>query len=143
MNCSMCTLLEGPITDREVVAGNAAAVAWLHESRAHRGHAVVVARRHVENLSDLDDDDASGFLALARSVERAALAETRSDRAILLKLGLMVPHLHVHIYPFSREASRQHVMKVIDGEVTDTSTTEEKAAFTRRMKARLEAGGRP
>jgi diadenosine tetraphosphate (Ap4A) HIT family hydrolase len=140
MNCSICTLLEGPITDRDVVAGNEAAVAWLHESRAHRGHSVVVARRHVENLSDLSDEEASGFLALARRVEHAALAETGSARAILMKLGLVVPHLHLHIYPFSREASRETVMKVIDGDVTDTSTSDERTAFAGRMRTRLTDG---
>lgn len=124
------------MTDREIVAENAAAVAWLHESRAHRGHSVIAARRHVENLSDLAPDEASSFTALATRVESAALAETGGDRAILLKLGLQVPHLHLHVYPFPRSATRDEVMKVIDGAVTDHSSEEEKRAFAARMRAR-------
>lgn len=143
MSCPFCLLFESPIVDREVVAENQAAVAWLHESRAHEGHAVVAARRHVENLSDLDSGEAAAFLQLEREVEAAVLAETGADRAVLMKLGLQVPHLHLHIYPFTREAKRDEVMRVIDGEVTDHSGPEEKREFANRVRARVERGARP
>jgi histidine triad (HIT) family protein len=141
MQCPFCTLFEGPIEDREIVGENTAALAWLHESRAHRGHSVIVARRHVENLSDLDDAEATGFLRLTRQVESAALVEAEADRAILLKLGLQVPHLHLHVYPFKHDATREDVMKIIDGATTDHSTAREKAAFAARMRARVAAAG--
>jgi len=140
MNCAICNLLRGPIDDREVLAENEAAVAWLHESRAHQGHSVIAGRIHVENLSDLDDASARGFLSLARHVEAAVLLETGAKRAILMKLGLQVPHLHLHIYPFSGDASRDDVMSVIDGEVTDPSSADEKRAFAARVRERIAKG---
>jgi histidine triad (HIT) family protein len=140
MNCSICKVVGDGIRDRVVLDENAAAVAWLHESRAHRGHSVIAARRHVENLSDLDDREAQGFLALARRVERAALDETASHRAILMKLGLLVPHLHLHVYPVTRDASREEVMQIIDGAVTDDATPAQKADFAASLRARLSEG---
>lgn len=134
MSCAICILLGTEIGDREVLGENGTAVAWLHESMAHRGHAVVAARRHVQNLSDLTPEEAGGFLQLARIVERAVLAETRTERAVLMKLGLQVPHLHLHIYPVSENATRDHVMQVIDGLVTDSSSTDERKAFAHRVR---------
>jgi diadenosine tetraphosphate (Ap4A) HIT family hydrolase len=140
MSCAICGLLGTGIDDREVLCQNDAAIAWLHESMAHRGHSVIAARRHVENLSDLMQEEADGFLKLARGVERAVLAETGAERAILMKLGLQVPHLHLHIYPVRENATREHVMQVIDGRVTDDSSRDEKKAFAERVRALIVKG---
>ncbi|HWS71281.1 MAG TPA: HIT family protein, partial [Thermoanaerobaculia bacterium] len=70
----------------------------LHEDRAVRGHAMVVWREHVENLSDLLDDDARHLLDVYRKAERALLQVTGAERAVILKLGIQTPHLHLHIY---------------------------------------------
>lgn len=140
MSCPFCSLFESGITGREILAENEAAVAWLHESMAHRGHSVIVARRHAQNLSELDATESERFLDLARRVESAILEETASERAILMKLGLQVPHLHLHIYPFRGDATREQVMMVIDGKVTDESTADDKHDFADRVRARLQTG---
>jgi diadenosine tetraphosphate (Ap4A) HIT family hydrolase len=51
--------------------------------------------------------------------ERALLNATGTDRAILLKLGIAVPHLHIHIYPVSRKLTRADVMRIINAEVSE------------------------
>ena len=94
----------------------------------------------MENLSDLDESEAAAFTDLARRVEAATLATSNADRAILMKLGLQVPHLHLHVYPFMRDATREEVMNVINGESTDDATPEEKAEFVKRLRDRI-AGG--
>lgn len=88
--------------------------AMLHADRAVAGHAMLVARAHVENLSDLPVDDALHFTRIHHALERALLAATGSDRMILLKLGLKTPHLHLHLYPVSKSADRAAVMRAID-----------------------------
>ena len=87
----------------------------LHEDWAVRGHAMVIAKRHVENISDLSDDEAAHFTRVLRETERALLEITGADRAIILKLGIATPHLHVHIYPVSGELDRAAVFAIIDG----------------------------
>ena len=98
---------------------------------------MVVATRHVENFSELDENESYGFGSLWRAAERAALELTGRDRAILMKLGIAVPHLHLHIYPFSREHDRSAVMVAIDGESSSTRTPEERAALVATLRARL------
>jgi diadenosine tetraphosphate (Ap4A) HIT family hydrolase len=51
--------------------------------------------------------------------EGALLAATGADRAILLKLGIATPHLHLHIYPMSASIDRAAVMGIIDARVRD------------------------
>jgi diadenosine tetraphosphate (Ap4A) HIT family hydrolase len=91
----------------------------LHDDWAVRGHAMVVWREHVENISDLTPEDAAHFLAVYARAERALLNVTGAERAIILKLGIQTPHLHVHIYPFASTADRSAVMAAIDGKVRE------------------------
>jgi diadenosine tetraphosphate (Ap4A) HIT family hydrolase len=92
---------------------DAAARVVFHEDWAVRGHVMVVAQEHVENLSQLSHP--SAFVSVFLRTEEALLAATGCERAIVLKLGIMTPHLHLHIYPVSASATRAEVMAAIDG----------------------------
>ena len=92
---------------------DAAARVAFHEDWSVRGHAMVIARQHVENLSELDDPAA--FMSVYLRAERALLDATGCERAIVMKLGIMTPHLHLHIYPVPATATREEVMAAIDG----------------------------
>jgi len=92
---------------------DAAARVAFHPDWAVRGHVMVIARQHVENLSDLYDCGA--FMDVYRRTERALLDATGCERAIVMKLGIMTPHLHLHIYPVPATATREDVMAAIDG----------------------------
>ena len=105
----------------------------LHPDAAVRGHAMLVAPRHVENFADLTDSEAQQLARVQKVVERALLDVTHTDRAILLKLGIQVPHFHLHIYPVSRTLSRDDVMRVINAEVAETRD----ADFGKRLKDRI------
>jgi histidine triad (HIT) family protein len=91
----------------------------LHPDSAVAGHAMVVAKRHVENIADLDDREREHFIRIHAAAERVLLDMTRTDRAILVKLGIAVPHLHLHIYPVSRRLDRKSVQRIIDAEVRE------------------------
>jgi diadenosine tetraphosphate (Ap4A) HIT family hydrolase len=97
----------------DTVYVDAAARVAFHEDWAVRGHVMVIARQHVENLSELDDPEA--FMSVYRRTERALLEATGCQRAIVIKLGIMTPHLHLHIYPVAATATRDEVMAAIDG----------------------------
>lgn len=116
---------------------------FLHHDWAVQGHAVVVWREHVENLSDLDSESTRHFTSVLHTAERMLLSVTGADRGILLKLGVMVPHLHMHIYPVGRELDRERVMRIIEGKERVERSEDEKAAFAaevaRRMKVQSES----
>jgi hypothetical protein len=59
---------------------------------------------------------------------------TGAERAVILKLGIATPHLHLHIYPVSASLDRAAVMDIIDGRVH----VERDAAFVRDVRAALD-----
>ncbi len=80
---------------------------------------MLVIARHVENFADLTDSEAQQFARVQKVTERALLNATGTDRAILLKFGIAVPHLHIHIYPVTRKLTRVDVMRIINAEISE------------------------
>jgi histidine triad (HIT) family protein len=87
----------------------------LHEDWAVRGHAIVIPKTHAMNLSDLNVREGMRYSAAYRRAEIILLRETQMERAIMLKLGIVTPHLHLHIFPVPASVDRAHVMAMIDG----------------------------
>lgn len=59
-----------------------------------------------------------------------------ADRAVMLKLGIITPHLHLHIYPVSASLDRAAVTEIIEGRVREQRDPE----FVRAVRARLDTG---
>ena len=112
---SACVFCTDPSRSGDVVFEDAHAVVVLHEDWAVRGHAMVAAKRHVQNVSDLTAEEWQQLSALYARAERVLLTLTGAERAIVLKLGIATPHLHLHIYPVRETDDRAAVMAAIDG----------------------------
>lgn len=112
MACVFCT---DPGAAGELLREDERSWVLLHPDWSPRGHAMVVARRHAENASSLDEDEWLHLARTFRNAERVILAVTGKERAIVLKLGIQTPHLHLHIYPVAADASREDVFAAIDG----------------------------
>jgi diadenosine tetraphosphate (Ap4A) HIT family hydrolase len=80
-----------------------------------QGQVMVVAKRHAENASDLDEGEWLHLTSVWHRAERDLREKTGSDRVIVMKLGIQTPHLHLHLYPFASSATREEVFDVIDG----------------------------
>ena len=117
MSCLFCTDIT---VAGDVVHESAHAWVILHEDWAVPGHAMIVSRRHVQNVSDLSDHEWEHFGATWRRAERALLHATGATRAIAMKLGIATPHLHMHIYPVMDDTSRDDVFAAIDARTGGT-----------------------
>jgi diadenosine tetraphosphate (Ap4A) HIT family hydrolase len=106
----------------------------VHEDWAVRGHVMVIWKDHVENVSDLDEAEWLQFSRAYRRVERAVLDVTQATRAIIMKLGIVTPHLHIHIYPVSAAMNRAEVMDVIDAKSKEPRDD----AFVESLRTRLD-----
>ena len=72
--------------------------------QAVRGHVLVVPRRHVETLFELDEDTAAQLMRVAVRIARAADAVFAPDGLNLWQSnraagGQEVPHVHLHVQP--------------------------------------------
>jgi diadenosine tetraphosphate (Ap4A) HIT family hydrolase len=136
--CALCRVAQSPAAAGELLlAESAASVSVLHDDWATRGHAMIIARRHVENLSDLEAGERHRFTDDLARTERALLAATGTQRAILMKLGIAVPHLHIHVYPVRATDDRAAVMAMIDGRVRDELTGKPRAMFLQQLRELL------
>src|SRR5882672_5080657 len=115
-SCLFCAHLNS----LELVFEDDRAAVALHDDWAVRGHAMVIWKRHVENISQLSEEEVANFWRIYQRAERALLEVTGADRAIMLKLGIATPHLHVHIYPVNAALDRGAVMDIIEGRTRDT-----------------------
>jgi len=107
VTCAFCT---APTRAGEILSEDAHS--WL--IRHPQGQWMVVAKRHVENASDLDEDE---WLHLARvwhRAERRLREETKAERVMVMKLGIQTPHLHIHLFPFGVEATREEVFAAFE-----------------------------
>jgi diadenosine tetraphosphate (Ap4A) HIT family hydrolase len=132
-----CVFCDDPREAGEILLDDGRVMVVLHDDWAVRGHAMVVWKTHVENVSDLTVDEHAHFAAVHHRAERALLAVTGTDRAILLKLGIATPHLHLHIYPVRSALDRGAVMAIIDGRVRDELRGGERDAFIGDLRQRL------
>ena len=128
--CFLCANLNS----LELVYDDDATAVALHEDWAVPGHAMVVWKRHVQNISELNERELAHFASVYHRAERALLAETGADRAVMLKLGITTPHLHVHIYPVKASLDRAAVMDIIEGRAREERDPE----FVRAVRARLD-----
>jgi diadenosine tetraphosphate (Ap4A) HIT family hydrolase len=113
----ICELCDAIASTGDVVFEDEHTSVVLHNDWAVRGHAMIVAKRHVENPSDLEADEWLHFARVWQHAERILKQLTSVDRVIALKLGLKTPHLHVHLYPLSESATREEVFDIIDMKV--------------------------
>jgi histidine triad (HIT) family protein len=127
MTCILCTPPAAPLFEDDIC------YVMLHDDRAVAGHAMVVAKQHVQNARDLDRESWLHIADVWRMAEDALLAETGRERSIVMKLGIQVPHLHIHLYPVSADADRTAVMAAIDGKVQE----ERDEGFEERVRARI------
>lgn len=73
--------------------------------RHPNGQTMIVAKRHVQNVSDLPEEE---WLHLARVWHRTEKAMA-AERVMVMKLGIHTPHLHIHLFPFDESATRDDV----------------------------------
>ena len=112
--CVFCT---DPRQAGEIVFEDDRVWVIVHADWSVRGHLMVVWREHVENVADLTLDEFVHFAVAHHRAERALLDATNAERAVLMKLGIATPHLHLHIYPVSAALTREEVFEIIDGRV--------------------------
>lgn len=107
MNCVFCTDVTAA---GEVLAEDEHC--WV--VRHPQGQTMIVAKRHVQNVGDLDEDE---WLHLARVWHRAERT-LDAERVMVMKLGLQTPHLHIHLFPFDATVTREEVFAAFEGRLT-------------------------
>ena len=86
--------------------------AFLDINPVTKGHTLVIPRKEVDYIFDMDDADLAEFEVFAKRVARALRQVVPCTTVAQVVLGLEVPHAHIHLLPMNSEADvdfRRHV----------------------------------
>ena len=77
--------------------------AFLDISPVVKGHTLVIPKREVDYIFDLDDDELAGLQVFAKKVAVAIKKAIPCVKVGQCVLGLEVPHAHIHLVPMQTE----------------------------------------
>ena len=78
--------------------------AFLDISPVAKGHTLVIPRREVDYIYDMDDEELAEFQLFAKRVATALKKAFPCKKVAQVVLGLEVPHAHIHLIPMNTEA---------------------------------------
>ncbi len=67
------------------------------------GHTLVIPKREVDYIFDLDPEELSALFAFAQRVAKGIKAAIPCRRVAVAVLGMEVPHAHIHLVPLNSE----------------------------------------
>ncbi len=75
--------------------------AFLDINPLAQGHTLVIPKKEVDYIFDLDEETYSGLWAFAKKVGKAVESVVPCKRIGIIVIGLEVPHTHIHIIPIN------------------------------------------
>ena len=86
---------------------------------------MVIPRREVDYIFDMDDDELARFQQFAKRVAVAIKKAFPCKKVAQVVLGLEVPHAHIHLIPMNTEADvdfRKEKLKLTEEEFKDIAS---------------------
>lgn len=99
-------------------------LAFLDIFPVAKGHTLVIPKKEVDYLFDLDDETYVGLQLFAKKVAIGIQKAIPCQKVGVMVLGLEVPHAHIHLVPMKTEADLLHFSKKL------TFSKEEMAEIT-------------
>jgi histidine triad (HIT) family protein len=83
------------------IAEDAHYFAFLDINPLTLGHTLVIPKKEVDYLFDVDDITLGGMMVFAKKIARAIDKAVPCKRVGVAVLGLEVPHAHIHLVPIN------------------------------------------
>jgi histidine triad (HIT) family protein len=104
-------IIKGEIPSYKV-AENDQFYAFLDINPNAKGHTLVVPKREVNKLFDLDEETYNELMSFSRKIALAIEKVVPCNRIGMSVIGLEVPHVHVHLIPLQAMEDIQFIKKV-------------------------------
>jgi len=111
MSTIFTKIINGEIPSYKV-AENDSFYAFLDINPNAKGHTLVVPKKEVNKLFDLNEETYNGLMHFSRKIAKAMEKVIPCDRIGMAVIGLEVPHVHVHLIPLSAMEDIQFIKKV-------------------------------
>jgi histidine triad (HIT) family protein len=110
------------------VAENAEFFAFLDIRPVSKGHTLLIPRKEVDYVFDLDEHTYTGLMGYARKVAKAMEQALKPVRIAMTVEGLEVPHAHVHLIPIYAEGGPFRLGRSIELNKEEMRTISEQIA---------------
>lgn len=77
--------------------------AFLDINPLTKGHTLVVPKREVDYIFDLEDDELQQMIVFAKRIARKIKSKIECKKVAMVVLGLEVAHAHIHLIPINNE----------------------------------------
>lgn len=83
--------------------------AFLDINPSAEGHTLVIPKKEIDYIFDIEDNELQGLIAFAKKVAQGIDKTLKPIRTGLIVEGLAVPHAHIHLIPIFDEDQRFHL----------------------------------
>ena len=77
--------------------------AFLDISPMAKGHTLVIPKKEIDYLFDIDDAMLKQMIVLSKKIAKAIEKAIECNRVGVMVVGLEVPHAHIHLIPIQNE----------------------------------------
>ena len=120
MSSIFSRIVSGEIPSHKI-AENEEFLAFLDAFPIAKGHTLVIPKKEVDYIFDLDDDMYSRLFLFAKSIVPALEKTVPCLRIGVSVIGLEVPHAHVHLLPLNsmKDADFSKKIKITQEELAE------------------------
>lgn len=85
------------------IAENDKFYAFFDINPLQKGHTLVIPKREIDYIFDIEDDELAEMMVFAKKVAKAIKAAVPCVKVGVAVIGLEVPHAHIHLVPMQKE----------------------------------------
>ena len=113
------------------IAENDKYFAFLDINPLAKGHTLVIPKKEVDYIFNLEDNDLAELMVFAKYVAKAVEQSIECKRIGIAVIGLEVPHTHIHLIPIN------NVSDIDFSKPKLKFTVEEYLLITEKIKSKL------
>ena len=113
------------------IAENDEFFAFLDINPMTGGHTLVIPKKEIDYIFDIDDDILGRMMIYAKSIAIAIKAAIPCVRVGIAVMGLEVPHAHIHLIPINNESD------MLPGKTKLKLSPDEFIAIAENIKSKL------
>ncbi len=102
-NCIFCEIVAAENSGREIVWESKDHIAFLDAYPSKIGHTLLIPKKHVVNIKDMDAAEYTSIFDASREVLHLLKKSMGTDIVTLFVEGLSVAHVHIHLIPMNSD----------------------------------------
>lgn len=123
-------IIKGEIPAHKILE-NEKYLAFLDLKPVNPGHTLVIPKREVDYIFDMEDDLLGGLMAFSKKVAKAIKKTVPCKKVGVMVAGIEVPHAHVHLIPINGVGDLSFAR-------AQAATQEELASVAKKIRANLD-----